>query len=325
MTMVLSSRRCEYDWVTVGEGGGSTPPERMCGDWSARLKLLRYVSHSNRVVITFVTDYAHHFPGFRARVSARTDWYNWHLSLPPLLPPLPSTSPFHLSLLLLSPVSPSRLPPSHIRAQDVCVTPLVKLLVAGPSCRLTQVIIYANVVWSSSRKCYGVGAEWEEWGYEDYGTGTLYWVGGTLHPDSHTWSWRDGSPLNVSGMAYTHATPTPLLSYTHVHSMPTPTSYTHNLRTPTSTTPASTLVFGGDKWSLGAGVKWCVLHTEVGGVEGRYLAGDGVSLCLSLQESTCRHRGPASTVTHRSHSPPTSVTSSAATSAPGGYPVSPQP
>ncbi|XP_069169023.1 uncharacterized protein [Procambarus clarkii] len=32
----------------------------------------------------------------------------------------------------------------------------------------------------------------------DYAAGTLYWLGATLHPFTHTWTWHDGSPLNVS-------------------------------------------------------------------------------------------------------------------------------
>ena len=48
--------------------GGSV---RWCGDWSGRLKLLRFESRRNRVVLTFSSDYAHGYSGFRARVSAR--------------------------------------------------------------------------------------------------------------------------------------------------------------------------------------------------------------------------------------------------------------
>ncbi|XP_071544053.1 FRAS1-related extracellular matrix protein 1-like [Panulirus ornatus] len=33
----------------------------------------------------------------------------------------------------------------------------------------------------------------------DYASGTLFWVGGTLRPYAHTWTWTDGSTLNVSG------------------------------------------------------------------------------------------------------------------------------
>ena len=53
----------------VGEEGRRSM--RWCGDWSGRLKLLRYESRGNRVVLTFSSDYAHGYSGFRARVSAR--------------------------------------------------------------------------------------------------------------------------------------------------------------------------------------------------------------------------------------------------------------
>lgn len=51
-----------------GRGGGGAV--RRCGDWSGRLKLLRYESRGNRVVLTFSSDYAHGYSGFRARVTA---------------------------------------------------------------------------------------------------------------------------------------------------------------------------------------------------------------------------------------------------------------
>lgn len=51
-----------------GRGGGGAV--RRCGDWSGRLKLLRFESRGNRVVLTFSSDYAHGYSGFRARVTA---------------------------------------------------------------------------------------------------------------------------------------------------------------------------------------------------------------------------------------------------------------
>lgn len=49
---------------------GSGRAARRCGNWSGRLKLLRFESRGNRVVLTFSSDYAHGYSGFRARVTA---------------------------------------------------------------------------------------------------------------------------------------------------------------------------------------------------------------------------------------------------------------
>ncbi|XP_042869679.1 tolloid-like protein 2 [Penaeus japonicus] len=71
-TFVLEPHpNCEYDHLDVIEAGANLTTRR-CGDWTTRLKLLRHVSTTNRVVLRFTSDYAHDFPGFRARVSART-------------------------------------------------------------------------------------------------------------------------------------------------------------------------------------------------------------------------------------------------------------
>lgn len=44
-------------------------PRKMCGDWSSKLKLLRYRSRSNFLGIRFSSDYSHHFSGFKAKIS----------------------------------------------------------------------------------------------------------------------------------------------------------------------------------------------------------------------------------------------------------------
>lgn len=44
-------------------------PRKMCGDWSSKLKLLRYRSRSNLLGIRFSSDYSHHFSGFKAKIS----------------------------------------------------------------------------------------------------------------------------------------------------------------------------------------------------------------------------------------------------------------
>lgn len=44
-------------------------PRKMCGDWSSKLKLLRYRTKSNLLGIRFSSDYSHHFSGFKAKIS----------------------------------------------------------------------------------------------------------------------------------------------------------------------------------------------------------------------------------------------------------------
>lgn len=46
-----------------------TTPRRFCGDWSEKLKLLRHISRGSHIKLRFVSDYSHHFGGFKARVS----------------------------------------------------------------------------------------------------------------------------------------------------------------------------------------------------------------------------------------------------------------
>lgn len=42
---------------------------KMCGDWNAKLKLLRYVTQGTVLGIHFVSDYSHHFSGYKARIT----------------------------------------------------------------------------------------------------------------------------------------------------------------------------------------------------------------------------------------------------------------
>ncbi|XP_075158958.1 uncharacterized protein LOC142232130 [Haematobia irritans] len=42
-------------------------PKRLCGDWSTKLKLLRYVSKGSYLGLHFVSDYSHHFGGYKAK------------------------------------------------------------------------------------------------------------------------------------------------------------------------------------------------------------------------------------------------------------------
>lgn len=46
-------------------------PHRICGDWSAKLKLLRYISYGALLGLHFSSDYSHHFSGYKAKVTMK--------------------------------------------------------------------------------------------------------------------------------------------------------------------------------------------------------------------------------------------------------------
>ncbi|XP_045464827.1 uncharacterized protein LOC123674047 [Harmonia axyridis] len=69
---------CSYDYLEILENGidpqqfsskNQTVSRRLCGDWSAKLKLLRYISSTSKLILKFSSDYSHHFGGYKARVS----------------------------------------------------------------------------------------------------------------------------------------------------------------------------------------------------------------------------------------------------------------
>lgn len=53
-------------------------PRKICGDWSSKLKLLRYKSNRNSLGVRFTSDYSHHFSGFRAKIALEKGWYSFH-------------------------------------------------------------------------------------------------------------------------------------------------------------------------------------------------------------------------------------------------------
>lgn len=65
------SRRCGYDYLELIEDSWneSYVARRLCDDMSDKLKLLRYISQGPRLKFLFVSDYSHHYGGFKARVS----------------------------------------------------------------------------------------------------------------------------------------------------------------------------------------------------------------------------------------------------------------
>jgi hypothetical protein len=74
MCVFCGLHSCSYDYLEIFEaatGSESTgvATRKLCGDWSSKLKLLRYVSRGPRVRLRFVSDYSHHYGGFKAKVS----------------------------------------------------------------------------------------------------------------------------------------------------------------------------------------------------------------------------------------------------------------
>lgn len=66
--------RCSYDYLMILENSSSdislsNSTKRLCGDWSSKLKLLRYMSQGSRIKLRFSSDYSHHYGGFKARLS----------------------------------------------------------------------------------------------------------------------------------------------------------------------------------------------------------------------------------------------------------------
>lgn len=82
VTASLNSRRYSSPSPTSlkyngkgNNGGGSSSTiqpatsRRLCGDWSSKLKLLRHVTKYSMMGLNFVSDYSHHFSGYKARVT----------------------------------------------------------------------------------------------------------------------------------------------------------------------------------------------------------------------------------------------------------------
>lgn len=55
--------------------GQEVLPKRLCGDWSTKLKLLRYVSTGSYLGLHFVSDYSHHFGGYKAKTYMENSEY----------------------------------------------------------------------------------------------------------------------------------------------------------------------------------------------------------------------------------------------------------
>ncbi|KAK8388270.1 hypothetical protein O3P69_020276 [Scylla paramamosain] len=151
-------KTCDYDWVTL--------EEKEEDENEKETELLRFESRGNRVVLTFSSDYAHGYSGFRARVSARPG----------------------------GGCGDGR----EVRLGDHCylVVPFnhVSWTTATHICRDMQ----GQLARVGSREVAGWLGE-QLRALPDYTGGRHYWVGGSLRPHAHTWTWSDGTPLNITG------------------------------------------------------------------------------------------------------------------------------
>ncbi|CAG4946472.1 unnamed protein product [Parnassius apollo] len=61
----------ESDSISAGwtRYSASMHARRLCGDWSGKLKLLRYQSRSNTLRLRFRTDHSSHYAGYRAKIT----------------------------------------------------------------------------------------------------------------------------------------------------------------------------------------------------------------------------------------------------------------
>ncbi len=86
---------CSYDYLEVYEDltnntdNDTDSFRRFCGDWSDKLKLLRYISPGPRLHLRFISDYSHSFSGYKAHVTieqGKSYFSKYPLSLTPLPP-----------------------------------------------------------------------------------------------------------------------------------------------------------------------------------------------------------------------------------------------
>ncbi|KAJ1529431.1 hypothetical protein ONE63_006210 [Megalurothrips usitatus] len=154
--------------VLVGRGH-----HRYCGDWSEKLKLLRYTSRGPRLRLRFHSDYSHHFGGFKARVSAETDR---PLSVPTAMEcPDPRQYSFNSSCFLV--VSFPQV--TWQTARQVC---------EGLKTEMAEVFSSAEQDFVVDRIRHS----------HDYSTSNTYWLGGLLRLEGR-WEWLSGQPMAFTG------------------------------------------------------------------------------------------------------------------------------
>ncbi|CAH0385765.1 unnamed protein product [Bemisia tabaci] len=149
----------------AGEMTSSMAPKKLCGDWGDRLKLLRHESSSSRLRMLFVSDYSHHFPGFKARVSM-----------------------VHAGLEC----SDDRMLMYNNSCYMVVSYPQVTWHTAKEIC--TGLRARLASVHSIEEESFIITRIRES---KDYSTNTIYWLGATFEALGR-WRWQDGSLLNFS-------------------------------------------------------------------------------------------------------------------------------
>ncbi|XP_015833125.1 uncharacterized protein LOC103312261 isoform X4 [Tribolium castaneum] len=162
---------CSYDYLEILENNNvtsainSTSARRLCGDWSSKLKLLRYVSNGSKLKLRFSSDYSHHFGGYKARVSmeSASQCSDDRLHM------------FNNSCYLF--VSYPEV--TWSTAQEIC---------KGKKGQLASILSTEEerFITTNIRKSI------------EYRTSALYWLGGKSETDSG-FKWTDGNPMQYMG------------------------------------------------------------------------------------------------------------------------------
>ncbi|XP_078609082.1 cubilin-like [Branchiostoma floridae x Branchiostoma japonicum] len=150
---------CVADYVEVKSPG--IPPVRHCGDWTRRVKLLRYITNQHVVTVKFVSDYAVTSSGFAARFSTERERSDCQ-------------EPGWLQY--------------RTHCYRVIASPLVSWQTASATCqdlaaRLTSVL-------DGTEGRFLVDLLMQR---EDFDPKILYWLGARRHPGREEWHWTDGS------------------------------------------------------------------------------------------------------------------------------------
>ncbi|XP_066250843.1 uncharacterized protein [Euwallacea similis] len=161
---------CSYDYLEIIEhtsNGSATnsSSRRLCGDWSAKLKLLRYVGHGSKLILRFSSDYSHHFGGYKARVSMENAMQCEDERL----------NMFNGACYLVVNYPEVTWP----TAQEICrgMKALLSSITTAEEARFITSIIRKNA---------------------EYRTNALYWLGGKADPEAD-FEWIDGNPMEFQG------------------------------------------------------------------------------------------------------------------------------
>lgn len=166
-------------------------PRRICGDWNSKVKLLRYRSSGPIMGLHFLSDYSHHFGGYKAKVVIKNGKRLIHsIEAWNYIFPSNNWTPCNtISFIAASKCSDDRLKPYN------------------GSCYLF--VSYPEVDWWTAQQvCAGIHGELatvtaaEEQRFIvtnlrnelDYSPQTIYWLGGKLEANKYL-KWIDGSNI----------------------------------------------------------------------------------------------------------------------------------